>query len=214
MKKHFAVALVVLMMLPGSVFAQKAGSFIAAMNFGLNVPVGDFSSDTLRKAESGIALGVELRYALLNNIMLGAFTEYHRFDSNIQAGSGYVSYNFMQYGGLLRANLLNVQNGKLYALGSGGIFKPNIHTWSRNQTIDKSFESSSFFSGGIGICSDPYAKTIYELEIKYSMGNADIELTDSEGNAFMTNRDFNFFYINAKLSFNSKGKAAPPKYED
>ncbi|MCD6161357.1 MAG: outer membrane beta-barrel protein [candidate division Zixibacteria bacterium] len=212
MCKRLVLILVVIIMVPGQIFAQKAGSFIASIDIGLTAPVGDFSTDTTLKSESGFGFGGELRYALLNNLSLGPFFKYYRFGSSSQSSSGSISYNFVQYGGLIRLNVYNVNDGKLYIVGGGGAFKPNAHSWSREQIKNESFESDIFFTAGLGLCSNPYAKTIYEFEVLYNTGNADWNRITYEGEELNSNHNFDFIYLCMKISFNTGGETAPPRY--
>jgi len=211
MRIRLAAAMMALLMIPATGLTQQAGSVVGGIEFGITSALGEFRTDTL-KAGTGVGLGVELRYTLIQNFSIGPFVKYQRFGSTIQSGSGHISYNFPQYGGLARLNIFNVGGGKFYLLGGGGIFKPNLHVWAPESTIDEPSESGTFFAGGIGICSDPYAKTIYELEIRYNTGNADYKSIDLSGVETTTNYKYDFLYVAIKLSFNSKGITSPPRY--
>jgi hypothetical protein len=206
MTKKLAVILLVLLLIPVTGFAQKAGSFIAGMDIGMTSASGDFSGEPLNSS-TGFGIGAELRYTLINNISFGPFIKYNRFGSDIQSGSNRYSYNFTQYGGLLRFNMVSVDSGKFYLLGGGGIFTPIKHTWATDFTTDEVFEQGNFFMGGIGICTNPYAATVFEIEFRYNTGEADL-ITDLETET----HNFDFFYLAMKLSFNSKGFKPTPRY--
>jgi hypothetical protein len=211
MRKCLLAMLCAALLIPGLAYAQKAGSFIFGMDIGLGSATGDFATSEGFKAGSGFGLGAELRYALIKNLSLGPFVKYNRFGSSLIDTRGHVSYNFTQYGGAARFNLFNLQSGKIYVCGGGGLFKPNAHYWSMDLVQDVPFETGTFFNGGLGICSDPTATVIYELEFKYNAGNADYAtiLNDQE---IKTNFKFDFIQVSLNLSFNSKGVAAPPRY--
>jgi len=210
MRSCIIAILIAVMIVPNVLMAQEAGSFIAGIEAGFTSAMGDFRNDSLN-ANTGFGMGAEIRYALLKNISFGPFLRYHRFGSNISGTSGNVSYNFTQYGGLGRISMISVGNGSLYILGGGGIFKPNSHTWTPASTINESFESGQFFAAGFGLSTDPFASTIYELEIRYNSGKADKKTT--VGTAELTqNYKFDFIYLSMKLSFNSKGIKPQPRY--
>lgn len=211
MRIRLAAAIMALLIIPGIGLAQQAGSFVGGIELGITSALGEFRTDTLR-AGTGVGFGAELRYTLIQNFSFGPFIKYQRFGSNIQSGSGNISYNFPQYGGLARLNMFNVGGGKFYLLGGGGLFKPTLHLWAPDYTANESSETGTFFAGGIGLCSDPYAKTIYELEIRYNTGNADLTLTDLSGVETTSNYKYDFIYVAIKLSFNSKGITSPPRY--
>lgn len=186
--------------------AQKAGSFVAGLDVGITSAVGDFRDDTLG-AGSGFGVGAELRYTLFNNFSFGPFLRYHRFGSTIQSTEGSISYNFTQYGGMAKLNLFNIDRGKIFLVGGGGIFEPTKHTWTPDFTTDESWDSGIFFMGGLGLSSNPYSATIYEFGIRYNMGDAEPPLSSSGDK-----QRFDFIYFVVKLSFNSKGATPPPRY--
>jgi len=130
MRKGLLAILITVMMIPSISIAQKAGSFVAGFDIGMTSAIGDFRNDTTLNPTSGINLGGEIRYTLLNNLSIGPFMKYQRFGSSAQNPSGNVSYNLIQYGGIARLNMLNIRDGKIYVLGGGGLFKPTEHTWS------------------------------------------------------------------------------------
>ncbi|MCP4580281.1 MAG: porin family protein [candidate division Zixibacteria bacterium] len=210
MRSSLIAILIAVMVVPNIGLAQQAGSFIAGGEVGFTSAMGDFRSDSLN-ANTGFGIGIELRYALLNNISFGPFFRYHRFGSNIQSSAGNTSYNFTQYGGLARINTFSLDKGKLYIIGGGGLFKPNSHLWTPDNTENIAFESGMFFTGGLGISSNPLASTIYELEVRYNMGEADPVLAIGEGDPLNAQK-FDFVYVAIKLSFNSKGTKAQPRY--
>lgn len=207
MKKAVIAIMVAVMIIPGLCYAQKAGSFLAGFDLGLTAATGDFRSDSL-SSSNGFGFGGELRYTLLNDLSFGPFIRYHRFGSEINDGSGRYSYNFSQIGIMARYNIVDVDSGKLYLVGSGGTFTPNVHLWTTDYTEDEAYESGIFYAGGIGICTNPYASTIYELEFRYNMGDA--EPKSNSGSVESSN--FEFFYITMKISFNSKGFKPSPRY--
>jgi len=207
MRKGLLAILITVMMIPSISIAQKAGSFVAGFDIGMTSAIGDFRNDTTLNPTSGINLGGEIRYTLLNNLSIGPFMKYQRFGSSAQNPSGNVSYNLIQYGGIARLNMLNIRDGKIYVLGGGGLFKPTEHTWSPDGTTDKSFESSIFMTGGIGVCTNQYSTIIYEFELRYNTGDADKQA--SEGG---TPHNFDFISFAIKISFNSKGIQPPPRY--
>jgi opacity protein-like surface antigen len=210
MRSCIIAVLIAVMIVPNVLVAQEAGSFIAGIEAGFTSAMGDFRNDSLN-ANTGFGLGAELRYALLKHISIGPFLRYHRFGSNTESPTGNISYNFTQLGGLGRISMIDVGGGNLYVVGGGGIFEPNSHTWSPDLTTNEAFESGTFFTGGLGLSTNPFASTIYELEIRYNSGNADkISMVGIE--EVTQNYKFDFFYIAMKLSFNSKGIKPEPRY--
>ena len=207
MRKGLLAILIAVMIVPSICFAQKAGSFIAGFDIGMTSAIGDFRDDTTLNATSGINLGGEIRYTLFNNLSLGPFIKYQRFGSSEQNTAGNISYNLNQYGCIARFNMFDIRNGRAYILGGGGIFRPTEHTWAPDYIIDKPFESSTFLTGGIGICTNPFSTTIFEFELRYSTGDADRQA--SEGG---TTHSFDFISFAVKISFNSKGIQPPPRY--
>lgn len=204
--------LILLLSFCGIATAQKAGSFVAGLDVGVTSAVGDFRDDTL-EAGTGFGIGAELRYTLFNSFSFGPFVRYHRFGTEIQSTEGSISYNFSQYGGMAKLNLFRVNKGKIYLVGGGGIFKPTRHIWTPDYTANETWESSIFFMGGLGLSSNPYSTTIYEFEMRFNAGNADYK-TAIAGTDLVetTNHRFDFIYFVIKISFNSKGIAAPPRY--
>ena len=186
--------------------AQKAGSFVAGLDVGITSAVGDFRDDTL-EAGSGFGIGAELRYTLFNSFSFGPFIRYHRFGSNIQSTEGSFSYNFTQYGGMAKLSMFNVDKGKIYLVGGGGIFTPVEHVWTPDFTSDEEWDTGMFFMGGLGLSSNPYSATIYEFEIRFNMGDAEPKISGTS-----EKQRFDFVYFVIKLSFNSKGITAPPRY--
>lgn len=210
MRSSIIAILIAVMIVPNVLVAQEAGSFIAGFELGFTSAMGDFRNDSLN-ANTGFGMGAEFRYALLKNISFGPFVRYHRFGSNISSVSGNISYNFTQFGGLGRVSMTNVGNGSLYILGGGGIFKPNSHTWTPVNTTNESFETGQFFTAGLGLSTNPFASTIYELEIRYNSGKADKKTTVGIEERTQ-NYQFDFIYLSMKLSFNSKGIKPQPRY--
>ena len=209
-KGLFAV-LATIILISGPVFAQQTGSIICGFDIGLASATDDFADNPDLQAGNGFSMGAELRYALFNDLSLGPFIRYYRFGSSLTLDLGRASYNMIQYGGLARYNLFNVEKGKLYLFGGGGLFEPNTHYWAPDYSYDVSFERGRFLTGGFGLCSDPYAATIYEIEFRYNMGDADLE-TINDNRLVITNYDFSSFHVSVKLMFNSKGAIPPPRY--
>jgi len=212
MPKILSVVVVALLLIPGFAAAQQAGSFIAGLDVGLTSAAGDFRNDTAMYGGSGVGFGAELRYTILNNFSVGPFVKYARFGSDQNLDEGNVSFNFTQLGALARLNLFNLQSGKFYLFGGGGQFTPNMHLWTPDYTEDQGFESDMFYTGGIGLCSNPYSTTIYEIEARYSTGDANVTTTDFTGFSQTFTRNFDFIYVGMKLSFNFGGKEPPPRY--
>jgi hypothetical protein len=169
--------------------------------------MGDFKDDSLSMAKGSFSMGVDLRYTLINNLSIGPFVQYNRFGSDMIDERGHVSFNFTQIGGLAKLNLLNIQSGKLYVVGGAGIFTPNTHYWSVNSIDNESAQQGKFFMGGIGLGSDPKANVIYNIEVRYHKGDADLYDT-----ADSPNRKYDFINFLIKLEFNSKGKESAPRY--
>ena len=209
MRKCLTAIILTVLMIPGFCFAQKAGSFVAGFDAGLTSAMGDFNNDTL-DAGTGIGFGGEVRYSLLNNVSFGPFIRYQRFGKSTQGAIGSISYNFVQYGGLLRMNLFDLSKGKLFFIAGAGLFKPNIHTWTPDHVTDESYESGIFYSGGFGLCTNPYASTIYAFELRYSTGDADFDT--GEAGTDILSQNFSFISLNIKMSFNSQGIKPPPRY--
>jgi len=207
MRKCLLATLVAVMLIPGLGQAQKAGSLILGMDIGLSSPIGDFSSNDSLMAKSGFGLGAELRYTLFRDFSFGPFLRYNRFSSDRIDERGHVSHNFTQYGGLAKLNLLNVQNGKFYICGGGGIFTPNTHYWAIDNNINVTYKQGMFFMGGIGLSSDPKSSVIYNLEIRYNTGNADV--SDATNTP---NYKYDFISFSMKIEFNSKGMVPPTRY--
>jgi len=210
MKVSLVAILAVIMIFSTLGFAQEAGSLVGGIDVGITSAMGGFRTDTL-SAGTGFGIGAEVGYYLLGGLSIGPFVRYHRFGSDLQSTAGKVSYNFPEYGGTFRMNVSKVDVGRLFLTGSAGIFKANTHSWAPDLSTDKTFESSTMFSAGIGICSNPNSSTIYEFEVRYNMGNAD--QTTMEGtDEVTTNYKFDFIYVMMRLSFNSKGTKPPPRY--
>lgn len=206
MRFSLIAVLVILLSFSSVGFAQKAGSFVAGLDVGITSAVGDFRDDTL-EAGSGFGVGAELRYTLINSFSFGPFIRYHRFGSNIQSTEGSFSYNFTQYGGMAKLSMFNIQTGKIYLVGGAGIFKPKEHVWTPDFTSDEEWDTGMFFMGGMGLSSNPYSSTIYEFEVRFNMGDAEPKLSTATDK-----QRFDFIYFVIKLSFNSKGMSAPPRY--
>ena len=211
MKVWLALLVAIIMIFPNFGFAQEAGSFVGGFDLGITSATGDFRNDTLLDANTGFGIGVEASYYLFNGISIGPFLRYHRFGSGSQSSQGAISYNFAEYGGDLRLNFMHIQNGKIYLMGAGGLFKPKSHLWTPDYTDEFSFQSGTMFTAGLGISSNRDAATIYSLEVRYNFGNADLKYVIS-GNTYTDNYKFDFIYILMKLSFNSKGIQPPPRY--
>jgi len=211
---RFCLVAVLLMLLSfsGAGLAQQAGSFVAGLDIGITSATGDFKNDTL-EAGNGFGLGAELRYTLLNGFSFGPFVRYHRFGSSKQTTEGDISYNFAQYGGLAKLNLFDVEKGRIYAVGGGGMFKPNRHVWTPEYTTDEEWDTGMFFMGGLGLSSNPNSTSIFEFEVRYNLGEADyISTNPATGDEIKDNFKFDFLYFVFKISFNSKGQPAPPRY--
>jgi opacity protein-like surface antigen len=207
MRKFLLATMVAVMLIPGLSFAQKAGSLILGLNVGGTSPMGDFKDENYQMAKGSFSLGADLRYTLINNLSIGPFLQYNRFSSDLIDDRGSVSYNFTQIGGLAKLNLLNVQNGKLYVCGGGGIFTPKEHFWSVSSSEDVSAEQGTFFMGGLGLSSDPTSTVVYNLEIRYNTGEA-----DSKFEEYTVTNKFDFISFLIKLEFNSKGKEPATRY--
>jgi hypothetical protein len=68
-----------------------------------------------------------------------------------------------------------------------------------------------FYMGGLGICTNPYAATVFEFEVRYNTGEANpTETTSSLDSTIPYN--FDFIYATIKISFNSKGIKPGPRY--
>jgi hypothetical protein len=207
MRKFLLATIVAVMLIPGLGLAQKAGSLLFGLNVGFTSPTGEFKDIDKAAAKGSFSLGTDIRYTIINNLSVGPFIQYNRFNTDVEDDLGHLSYNFAQIGGLAKLNLFDVQNGKLYVCGGGGIFTPKAHYWAVNSTADETAEQGNFFFGGLGLSSDPKANVIYNLEFRYNTGEADSKFEDYT----ITNKyDFISFLI--KLEFNSKGKEAPPRY--
>jgi len=203
MSKGLLAVLAAMVLISGPVFAQQAGSFIGGLDIGLASATAELVDDPELLAGSGFSFGAEVRYTLLGNLSFGPFIRYYRFDSDLSVEVGHASVNMSQYGALGRLNLFNVEKGKIYIFGGGGLFEPNVHFWAPDYTYDYPFERGQFFTGGFGLCSNPYAATIYELEFRYNRGDADFE---------SVNHKCDFYHISMRLMFNSKGIVPPPRY--
>lgn len=210
---RFCLVTVIVMLLSFSSVsvAQNAGSYIAGLDIGITSAIGDFKSDTLN-AGGGFGLGAELRYTLFQDFSFGPFIRYYRFGGNTQSTEGNISYNFTQYGGLAKYNMFNVDKGKIYLVGGGGIFKPNLHLWTPDYITDDSWDSGMFFMGGLGLSSNPQATTIFEFEVRYNIGDADYITSYPVGDDTIENFKFDFLYFVFKISFNSKGNEVSPRY--
>jgi opacity protein-like surface antigen len=209
MRSCLLAILIVLVSLPCIGMAQQSGSFIAGFELGITSATGEFRDSM--QASTGFGIGAELRYTLFNGLSLGPFIRYNRFGTSIQSNDGSYSFNYVQYGGILHLNLVSVERGNLFIVGGGGMFTPKSHIWALDYSNDESFETGQFFTFGAGLTSNPKAPTIFELEARYNIGNADYKYTmlDEEHS---DNYDFNSIVIVAKISFNSKGIKPGPRY--
>jgi hypothetical protein len=207
MKKVVLISLALVAILPLYSFAQQGGALVGSLGLGLTSAQGDFAAADLAAAGGGFGVEGQLRFYLFNGFGVGPMVNYMRFGSSYSTTQGRLSYNFNQVGGVARLNLIRLSSGALFLNGGGGIFTPNAHYYSPDNTIDEpAEESGNFFFGGIGLTSFPDRKVTYELEIRYSVGTA--EATYGE----ITSDVWDFIYANVKISFASKGKDAPPKY--
>jgi hypothetical protein len=207
MRKFLLATMVAVMLIPGLCLAQRAGSFILGLDAGFTSPISDFKNSDSLLAKGGLGFGAELRYTLIRDLSFGPFIQYSHFGSNREDDRGHVSHNFTQLGGVAKFNLFSVSNGKIYICGGGGIFTPNLHFWSVNGTEDETSQQGTFFSGGIGLSSDPKSTVIYNLEFKYNSGTANIsEAADA------LSYKYDFISINMKLEFSSKGIAPTTRY--
>ena len=212
MRVCFLALLVLLLSLSSIGVAQESGSVVAGLDIGITSALGDFKNDSLQ-AGTGFGLGAELKYSLFNGFSVGPFVRYHRFGSDIQSTDGNISYNFTQYGALAKMNMFNVDKGRIYFIGGGGFFKPNRHTWTPDYIVDDTWDTGTFFMGGIGVSSNPLSTTIFEFEMRYNIGSADyVTLNPATLEEISEDYKFNFVYCLVKFSFNSKGKPAPPRY--
>ncbi|OGC90481.1 MAG: hypothetical protein A2W25_07240 [candidate division Zixibacteria bacterium RBG_16_53_22] len=210
MKKAVVFGLVLVAFLSTQSPAQQGGALVGSLGLGLTSAQGDFASSDLLAAGSGFGVEGQLRYYLFGGFGIGPMVNYMRFGSSYDSELGRISYNFNQFGGVARLNLFGVSQGALFINGGGGIFKPNIHYYAPEVTIDTSAEKSgTFFFGGLGLTSIPSRKVTYEFEIRYSVGRSDSEYALD---ATHKSDAWDFIYAGVRLSFASKGKDAPPKY--
>ncbi len=209
---RFCLIAVLIMLLSFSSMgmAQESGSFIASFDIGITSAMGEFKDDGM--AANGFGLGAELQYTLFQNLSFGPFARYHRFGLREPSTDGTSSYNFTQYGGVAKLNLFDVDKGKLYVVGGGGMFTPNYHIWTPDYVSNDEWDTGTFFMGGLGISSNPFRKTVFQLEVRYNLGTADYVMEDAFGEETSEEYKFDFLYFLVKISFNSKGKSAPPRY--
>jgi hypothetical protein len=213
MKKALMLIVLLVAITPIYSSAQQSGTFVGALGIGLPTAQGDFGSASFLSAGSGFGFEGEIRYYLLNGFAIGALGNWMRFGSSVSTLNGRVSYNFDQIGGSARLNLIPLSNGTIFINGGGGIFTPNAHFYVPDASSDITGPKRGYFGfGGIGISSPTNMKTLYELELRYNMGRADVSSSDFglSGN-FKTN-SWDFIYLGVKLSFASKGKDAAPRY--
>ncbi len=205
--RKIALIIIVLVMATASLSnAQYSGALVGSLGIGVTSAQGEFSDLNFFAAGSGFGAGVELKYYLLTGFGIGGFVNYDRFGSAYSSSAGRRSYNFTQFGGLAKMNLFDVRSGRLFIAGGGGMFTPTVHFYIPDKSYDKVGKSGAFAFGGIGLSSDPEASTVYEFEVRYSLGTSTFTLDKK------TNKAWDFIYIGSKISFSSKAKAAPPRY--
>ncbi len=213
MKKALLLIVLLLTITPIYASAQQAGAFVGSLGLGLPSAQGDFSDPKFLAAGSGFGFEGEVRYYLFNGFGIGVMGNWLRFGTTISSATGRLSYNFSQLGGTARLNLISLSDGAIFINGGGGTFKPNAHYYVPDHSIDITSPNRGYFGfAGIGLTSSPYLKTLYELEIRYNMGRADITSADYGLPGNMSTNAWDFLYVGVKLSFASKGKDAPPKY--
>jgi hypothetical protein len=213
MKKALLLIVLLLVITPIYASAQQAGAFVGSMGLGFPSAQGDFSDSKFLSAGSGFGFEGEIRYYLLNGFAIGAMANWLRFGTTVSSASGRLSYNFSQLGGTARLNLIPLSSGAIFVNGGGGTFKPNAHYYVPDHSFDMNAPKRGYYGfAGIGLTSSPYLKTLYELEVRYNMGRADINSADYGLPGSMSTNVWDFVYVGVKLSFASKGKDAPPKY--
>jgi len=211
MKKLILPLLAFIILTPMIASAQSGGTLVGSLGLGLNTANGDFSDPEGLSAGTGIGLEAELRYYLWGGFSFGGFANYSRFSSGHQLSEGRVSYNFSQVGGLVKMNFIRLKHGRIYLSGGGGIFKPSVNFYVPENTYSRvGEETGNFFFGGIGLMSKTDRRMLYELEIRYNLATADMNVDEIRVGELY--EKWNFIYFGVKLSFASKGKSAPPRY--
>jgi hypothetical protein len=206
MRKTALFIIVIMMATASLASAQYSGALVGSLGMGLTSAQGGFTDLNNLAAGSGFGMGAELKYYLLTGFGIGAFINYDRFGSSARASAGRPSYNFTQIGGVAKMNLFDVGSGRLFASGGGGFFTPSAHFYVPDNSTNKNGSSGQFAFGGLGLSSDPLAGTIYELEVRYNVGNADFKLNNK------IYKVWDFLYVGAKISFSSKAKVESPRY--
>jgi len=210
MKRIIFTFIAVILCLPIVANGQEGGALVGGIGLGLNSPMGDFSDPIGLSGGTGVGVEAELRYYLWGGFGIGGFANYSRFSSSYQLPQGRLSYNFNQLGGLVKMNFIRMSKGRIYLSGGGGVFTPSAHYYVPDASYDiVGEESGIFYFGGVGLISETYKRTLYELEFRYNMGTADFDIPDISENTF---ENWNFFYVGLKLSFATKGKSAPPRF--
>jgi len=209
MRKILLVLMILVIVLPSTLWAQRSGSLVGSVGLGLTAAQGDFAdeSEGFAAASSGFGIEAELRFYVFGGFSVGGNINYMRFGSAYNTPDGRVSYNFSQAGGIAKMNFITISPGKLYLTGGGGIFTPKAHIYSPGNSYtvigDK---SGNYFFGGIGLISQTSMKTLYEFEVRYNVARADTNLEFAESDVW------DFIYVGLKLSFSTKGKDQPPRY--
>jgi len=209
MRKILLVLLILVIVIPSTLWAQKGGSLVGSVGLGLTAAQGDFAdeSEGFAAASSGFGIEAELRYYLFGGFSIGGNINYMRFGSAYDSPEGRVSYNFSQVGGIAKMNFISISPGKLYLTGGAGIFTPKAHIYSPGNSYTMiSDESGEYYFGGIGLISKTSMKALYEFEIRYNIARAETNLAFAESDVW------DFIYVGMKLSFSTKGMDQPPRY--
>ncbi|UCE66367.1 MAG: outer membrane beta-barrel protein [Candidatus Zixiibacteriota bacterium] len=208
MQKTLLALLILVLVFPATLWAQKGGSLVGSLGLGLTAAQGDFADESVGyAASSGFGIEAELRYYIFGGFSIGGNLNYMRFGSSYESAQGRVSYNFSQMGGIAKMNFINISDGKLYLTGGGGIFTPNAHFYSPGNSYTSSAdESGTYYFGGVGLISKAGMKALYELEARYNYARAENDLGFSDSDVW------DFIYVGLKLSFSTRGMDAPPRY--
>lgn len=208
MGKLLSAAILILVFVPVLVSAQAGGAFVGSLGLGVTSAQGDFADPVYGfSGGSGIGLEGELRFYPWGGFGIGGFVNYMRFGSSHETAEGRLSFNYSQLGGLAKMNFVHLSNGAIYLTGGGGVFTPSAHYYVPDNSRDEVGAESGYFGfGGLGLVSITNRRVLYELEFRYNIARADYTLDD------ITSNVWDFIYVGVKLSFASKGKAAPPRY--
>jgi len=210
MRKLFLLSMILTLILSLNAYAQQSGAFVASLGIGLTSAQGDFSDPLYLNAGSGSGIGGQVTFYPISGFGLGGFVHYMRFGSAMNSTLGRISYNFTQVGGLAKLNLIPLSNGTIYVTGGAGIFTPNAHIYVPDNSYDFAGQERGFFGfGGIGLSSDTHSRLMYELEMRYNLGDSKYVF---EGQDQITINKFDFVYVGVKLSLSSKGRGAPDRF--